>query len=176
MTALIVRTRRRFPQAPADVWPLLLNSRMAPSRSLWFRLGVPQPVECRVPDGRGGVGSERECVSIQGVVHQRILEWTPPSHLVFRLEWTDLAQARGVGGMRETFDLDPVDGATVVTRTTEVELRGAGNPFRRFVLWVGLKQVHRFVFRNWLRLSSRGGPSHSGPPPVSVPPMVTRRN
>jgi hypothetical protein len=38
-----------------------------------FRLGIPKPVQCRLPDGVGGVGARRECVSNRGV-HRYVFE------------------------------------------------------------------------------------------------------
>ena len=101
----------------------------------------------------GGVGEERECVSDQGVVRQRILEWEPPARLTFRMERSDLPQLRSVPELVDTFDLVHDARRTVVTRTTEVRLRGPLAPWRRFLLFLGLKQVHRYVFRNWRKLA-----------------------
>jgi len=118
-------------------------------------LGVPVPLECRLPDGHGGVGSERECVSDQGVVHQRILVWTPEKQLSFRMEQTDLYFRRFVREMVETFDLVPTTTGVTVVRTTKVWVRGRFALPKKFLLFVGLKQVHRHVFRNWQRLAER---------------------
>ena len=120
-----------------------------------FRLGVPQPIECRLPEGRGGVGSERECVSDQGIVHQRILEWEPESRLAFRMEWSELPSTRVVLDLQDTFDLVARDGGVSVSRTTRATLRPGFHPLERLGLFVGIKQVHRYVFRNWDR-SLRG--------------------
>jgi hypothetical protein len=160
MNNLAVRTRRSFPFSASVVWPLLCNSRMDGTSSLLFKLGVPQPLECRVPDGHGGVGSERECISDQGVVHQRILVWEPERCLSFQLERTDMNFQRFVTDVVDTFDLAPTNAGVVVTRTTTAGIRGRFQMVRKFVLFLSLKQVHRYVFRNWRRLAERRTPVH----------------
>lgn len=125
---------------------------MEHSNSLLFRLGVPQPIECRLPAG-DGVGAERECVSDQGTIHQRILVWTPESRLAFRMESLDVRSAQRVEEIEETFDLEPTVHGVSVTRTTRVQVHARMSFVQRFELRLGLKQVHRFVFRNWLRLA-----------------------
>jgi hypothetical protein len=151
---LTVRTRRSFHSPAAAVWPLLCSSRMSGSVHPWFKLGVPLPQECRLPAGHGGVGSERECVSDQGVVHQRILEWSPEAHLTFRMERTDLSYRRFVREMVESFDLVPTPRGVEVTRTTRVWVHGRPSRTRKWMLSLGIRRVHRFVFRNWERLAS----------------------
>jgi hypothetical protein len=152
---MTVRTRRTFHRPARAVWPLLCSSRMDVSTKPRFNLGVPHPVECRLPDGRGGVGSERQCVSDQGVVHQRILEWLPEKHLSFRMEQTDLHFQKFVREMVETFDLEATTTGVMVTRTTKVWVRGRFSLVKKFLLFIGLKQVHRYVFRNWSRLAEQ---------------------
>ncbi|MBG6066180.1 hypothetical protein [Micromonospora ureilytica] len=46
-----------------------------------------------------------------------------------------------------------VNGGTRVTRTTTVTVRGYGRLALEPALWVGLKSVHRFVFRNWQKMA-----------------------
>jgi len=150
---LVVRTSCRFRSPPATVWPLLYSSKMDRSSSLLFKLGVPQPLECRLTDGVGGVGGERECVSDQGVVHQRITAWTPEKELSFRMERTDVVSARLVREVEETFNLISTRRGLLVTRTTRVVLNGPCPLVTKIQLFVGLKQVHRYVFRNWQRLA-----------------------
>jgi len=161
MKAMVVRTTRSFPCPPRTVWTLMCNSRMDYARTLPFRLGVPQPVQCRVTDGHGGVGSERECISDQGVVNQRILVWAPERRLMFRMERTDMDFQRFVQDIVDTFDLVPSSSGVTVTRTTEVSTKGRFAIIHRFTLFVSLKQVHRFVFRNWLRLAKQATASPS---------------
>ncbi|HTS33843.1 MAG TPA: hypothetical protein VMI55_07925 [Thermoplasmata archaeon] len=157
-SALVVRTRRAFPRPAGTVWPLLCNSKMDGSHRLLFRLGVPQPLECRLPDGEG-VGHERECVSDQGVVHQRILTWAPETKLSFRMESNDLRWSRLVDGIEDTFDLQTTPTGVRVTRTTRVQVRPTASLFQRLGLRLGLKQVHRYVFRNWARLARLSDPN-----------------
>jgi hypothetical protein len=168
MKPLMVRTSQSFPGPVRTVWSLVCNSRMDGSSALLFKLGVPQPVECRLPDGHGGVGSERECVSDQGVVHQRILQWIPEKRLSFRMERTDLRFQRYVIEIVDTFDFNTSGARAGVTRTTQVWVKGPFQLLKKVALFLSLKQVHRYVFRNWRRLAERGtpspGPRDSGSP------------
>lgn len=153
MSGMAVETSQHFPGPASTVWPLLCNSHMDGSPRFWFRFGIPQPVECRLPDGHGGVGSERQCVSDQGIVHQRILEWIPEQRLLFRMEKTDLRFQRYVREIVDTFDLRVQGDGVTVTRRTEVALKGRLQWLKSFALYLSLKQVHRYVFRNWLKLA-----------------------
>lgn len=153
---MIVRTRRNLPYSASAVWPLLCSSEMNGSPALPFRLHAPRPIACRLPSGVGGVGEERECVTDRGRVRQRILEWTPPARLVFRMEQTDLAQLGSVAELVDTFDLAPGPRRTAVTRTTIVRFRRTVSFGRRFLLLLGLKEVHRYVFRSWRRSMEEG--------------------
>jgi len=159
MREMVIRTQQSFSSSASTVWSLICNSRMADESPLLFKLGIPQPVECRVPDGHGGVGSDRECVSDQGVVHQRILEWAPEKRLSFRMEWTNMRFQRYVSEILDTFDLVATNEGVGVTRTTQVWAKGRFQFLKRFVLFLCLKQVHRYVFRNWRRLANLGTPS-----------------
>ena len=152
---LVVRTRRRFSAPASRVWPLLCSSKMDGSTRLLFKLGVPRPIECRLPAGSGGVGGERECVSDRGTVRQRILEWDPERRLVFRMVSSDLASVTETSELRDTFELTPEPGGVAVTRTTEVTPKAEVSSVRRAELRVGIKQVHRYVFRNWIRLAEQ---------------------
>lgn len=153
---MIVRTRRNLPFSASAVWPLLCESEMHGAPALPFRLHAPRPIACRLPSGPGGVGGERECVTDQGRVRQRILEWAPPARLRFRMERTDLPQLRAVADLVDTFDLAPGPRSTVVTRTTVVRFRPPVSFARRFLLFLGLKEVHRYVFRSWRRAMEEG--------------------
>jgi hypothetical protein len=168
MNEMVVRTGQSFASPASTVWSLLCNSTMDDTTTLLFKLGVPHPVQCRVPDGHGGVGSERECVSDQGIVHQRILEWVPQQRLTIRVERTDLRIEKYVREMVETFDIVPTTAGVRVTRTTHVWTRGRFHLLKKFVLFFSLKQVHRYVFRNWRRLADRENraarPPRSGAP------------
>jgi hypothetical protein len=161
MRELVVRTRESFSCPAGTLWSLMCNSRMDDTSTLLFELGVPHPVQCRVVDGHGGVGSERECVSDQGVVHQRILVWEPEKCLSFRMERTDMEFGRYVREILDTFDLVSTGSGVVVTRTTRVWTKGRLQVLRRLPLFLSLKQVHRYVFRNWKRLAREGSPQRS---------------
>lgn len=118
-----------------------------------FKLGVPQPIQCRLPGGEGGVGKERECVSDQGVVHQRILEWVPPRRLSFELESSDIPFASHVEEMVDVFDLATDASGVEVTRQTSFSPKGPFRLLRGWLMALGIKQVHRYVFRNWDRMT-----------------------
>ena len=151
---MIVQTTWRFDQSPEVIWPLLCNSRMEPTGSCLFGLGVPQPEQCRLPDGQGGVGSTRQCISNKGTIEQRILVWDAPQRLSFRMEKTDLYFKPCVPNIVENFVLEELlTGGTRATRTTDVQVTGWFRWPKQVMLWMGLKKVHRFVFRNWARLA-----------------------
>lgn len=146
-----VQTTRRLLMSIDETWSRLCRSRMhQPARCPVFYLGVPKPVECRLPDGEGRVGATRECVSDKGSIRQEILVWNAPDELSFRLVETDLIVRHFVAVIEENFRLRALrNGRTEVTRTTTVEMRGGvrrlASPFVR----VALMSVHRYVFKNW---------------------------
>lgn len=149
---MLVRTRTVLPRPAESVWPLLCDSRVTLTpRCPVFRLGVPRPVECRLPEGVGGEGALRQCVSDQGSIRQRITEWRPPRRLTFHMEHTDLAFARCVDGLTDQFELRPLRAgtATLLTRTTRVEIRGRFRCLTQAAVYVGLKAIHRHAFRAW---------------------------
>jgi Polyketide cyclase / dehydrase and lipid transport len=153
-----VATSRVLPLPPEEAWRLLCDSRLElrPLCPVFF-LGVPRPHECALPSGDGAVGAERECRSEQGTVHQRITVWEPPTHLRFHMETTTLGFDSYLDELSDDFVLAPVAGGTRVTRTTTVVARGWLRPLRYAMVLVGLKTVHRFVFRNWQVTPRAGG-------------------
>ncbi|SDZ54031.1 Polyketide cyclase / dehydrase and lipid transport [Asanoa ishikariensis] len=155
---VIVRTRWVVPHPPEALWPALCDSRLElrPACPVFY-VGTPRPTQCRLPDGPGEVGAARQCVSEQGEVRQRITAWEPPARLAFRMESTNLGFHRFVDELGDVFELAPSGQGTSVTRTTTVTVRGFGRPALYPALWVGLKSVHRFVFRNWQKMSLPSG-------------------
>lgn len=154
-----IRSTVHFAEPPESVWPLLCESRMDTRRCAPFRLGVPKPVACRLPSGRGHEGAERQCVSERGVIRQRILEWSPPHRLRFAMESVEPNFLPGVTDLQETFTLEATGTGTRLTRTTRLHARGRAACFKAALMSVGLKFVHLYVFRNWrrtLRASSPG--------------------
>lgn len=147
-TSVIIR------QPAEKIWPLLCSSKMDGALCCPFRLGVPKPVECRLPAGQGGVGAERQCISTQGVIRQRITEWSPPNRLRFEMEDTNLYFRPCVSAIVEEFTLTEINGGTRLTRTTRVTVTGRMIPIKSLALGIGLKFVHLYVFRNWRRLSA----------------------
>ncbi len=158
MPEMTIRTGQSISGPASTVWSLLCNSRMDDTTTLLFRLGVPHPVRCRVPDGHGGVGSERECESDRGIVHQRILEWEPEKRLTIRMERTDLGIQKYVREMVETFDLVGISGGVRVTRTTRVWTHGRFRTLKKMVL------VLRSQAGSLVRLSKLAKIGRSGEP------------
>ena len=153
---MIVKTRWRFAQTPEQVWPLLCNSRMERTSSCLFGLGVPRPQQCRLPEGPGEKGSTRQCISDQGIIEQEILVWDEPQQLTFCMRKTDLFFKKCVPSIVEDFQLVSLPGGgTQATRTTTLEVTGWFRWAKMALLWLGLKKVHRFVFRNWVRLAGQ---------------------
>jgi hypothetical protein len=151
---MIIRTVWHFRQPPRVIWPLLCNARMEPTASCLFGLGVPQPEQCRLPEGHGGVGNTRQCVSDRGVIEQTILVWDEPHHLAFSMDRSDLYFRSCVPSIVDDFELVPTpQGGTRATRTTSVTVLGWFRWAKGTALRVGLKKVHRFVFGNWERLA-----------------------
>lgn len=143
-----------MPHPAEALWPALCDSRMElQPRCPVFYVGTPRPSTCRLPDGPGEVGAARQCVSEEGVVRQRITEWAPPARLAFHMESTDLGFHRFVDHLGDVFELEPRGRHTRITRTTTVTVRGRGYAVLYPALWVGLKSVHRFVFRNWQKMA-----------------------
>ena len=91
----------------------------------------------------------RVCISDQGGVGQRITRWDPPRVLAFEMVETDLFFARHVDAVREQFELEAVGEGTRIVRTTNLRLKSRAAWVRQLLLGVGVKQVHRYVFRNW---------------------------
>lgn len=120
----------------------------------FFSFGIPRPKMCRLPSGAGGAGQVRECVSDKGTIRQRILEWEDARRLCFEMTDTEMSFHRYVHKLVDSFDLEAVSAArTRVTRTTEVDLAGRFQAFRAIGLYLGLKAVHRYVFKNWALLA-----------------------
>lgn len=125
---------------------------MDPSIPAYFRQGITKPVECRLPDGQGGVGARRQCISNIGVIHQRITHWQAPEILRFQMEDTTLYFRPCVTAIAEEFVLEPVGTCqTKVTRTTDITVTGVGSYVKALVMCTGMKCVHRYVFRNWAK-------------------------
>ncbi len=153
-----VRTICTIDASPRVVWPLLCNSAMELRPSLCFLPGVPRPKACRLPSGVGGVGEPRECLSDKGRIEQRILEWQEPRRLCFEMIDSDMFFRTHVRTVVDSFDLEAVaTDRTRVTRTTEVVLAGRCRTLKSAAVYLGLKIVHRYVFKNWELLARSGG-------------------
>ncbi len=149
---MIVRTTAIIDKSPASLWQLLCSSSMDPRIPALFRLGIPKPVQCKLPDGVGGVGARRQCISDRGVVQQRITHWQEPELLRFQMEDTTLYFRPCVTAIVEEFVLEPVgEGRTKITRTTDITVTGFGKLAKGLIMCAGTKCVHRYVFKNWSR-------------------------
>lgn len=147
---MIIRTEFLLRNDPERIWPRLCQATMDTRRPCLFRFGIPKPVECRLPSGHGEVGATRECVSDHGTIQQRILEWVPPTRLKFEMVSTNLSFRQHVDTLVDTFELRSLEpGSTLVIRTSELHLHGPLAWIRAPGLWIGMKQVHRYVFQNW---------------------------
>ncbi len=147
---MIVRTTVVIAKPPEEVWTLLCNSRMDARIPLLFRFGIPKPVECRLPAGVGGAGQQRQCVSNLGTINQRITLWEDNKTLMFEMMNTDMSFGRYVASIEERFDLaSEGERQTKITRTTELKVKGWQGILRLPAFWIGLKNVHRYVFGNW---------------------------
>ncbi|MCF7733138.1 MAG: SRPBCC family protein [Akkermansiaceae bacterium] len=150
-----IRTSIVIRATPETLWPLLTNSSMDVPGC--FCLGLPQPVSCELPDGVGGIGSERRCISDRGVVVQRITEWAPPKHLQFEMVSTNHCWSTQVDSIREEFRVKQHIHGSRITRTTTI---AATKPFRcikELGFYLGLKRVHLYVFKNW-QAGTESGP------------------
>jgi hypothetical protein len=131
----------------AEVWPLLCGATMRLPPPLLFRLGVPQPVECRL----GTDGETRECVTRRGRVRQRILERRAPEVLSFERTGDTAGLRRWIRSMKDTFRLEEIDGGTRLRRRSELEPRIWAVPF----LWIALPAIHRYVNRNFKAIAEQ---------------------
>ena len=115
------------------VWARLCDAEMPATAPCEFRLGPfgpPRPLRCELPEGVGGVGATRRCVSERGTVLQRVTEWRTDERLAFEL-------APGAAG------------GTRLTRRTELVPRGPCPRLRGLALAVALRRVHRFTMRGF---------------------------
>ena len=139
---------------PQDVWAVLCDARMpltAPCEFRWGPLSPPTPVRCELPDGHGGVGTRRRCVTDRGTVEQQIVEWAVGERLAFELVAEDTGLSRHVRSMRDVFALEPAAaaGITLLTRSTELEAAGPCPRLRGLALSVAVRRVHRFTLRGF---------------------------
>jgi hypothetical protein len=89
------------------------------------------------------------------MIEQTISVWEEPHHLAYSMDRTDLYFRSWVPSIADDFELVATpDGGTRATRRTSVTVTGWFRWSKRAALWIGLKKVHRFVFRNWARLAT----------------------
>lgn len=135
------------------VWARLCDAEMPATVPCEFRLGPfgpPRPLRCELPEGVGGVGATRRCVSERGTVLQRVTEWRAGERLAFELIAEDAGLGAHVAAMRDVFELAPgAAGGTRLTRRTELLPRGPCPRLRGLALAVALRRVHRFTMRGF---------------------------
>jgi hypothetical protein len=147
-------TTKKFNASADRLWPLLFNSKMDDGQPCSLLCGLPKPVECRLADETGGVGHTRECISDKGTIQQTILEWEPNKKLKFELRETDIYFGPCVNSIVETFEIKAInEQEAYITRQTEFSVKPLLRPCLSIPLWIGLKSIHRYVFKNWARLS-----------------------
>jgi len=147
-------TTKTFNASAERLWPLLFSSKMDNNKPCYFLCGLPKPIECRLQDHEGGVGHIRECVSDKGIIKQTILEWEPNKKLKFELHETDIYFGPCVDSIVETFEIVPIGkDRAKISRQTEFEVKSALRPFISIPMFIGLKSIHHYVFKNWTRLS-----------------------
>ena len=150
-----VITSRYFSASSQQLWPLLFHSKMDEKQPCFFLCGLPKPLECRLVDDEGKVGATRECISDKGVIRQRIQEWEPNRKLKFELKETSLYFGPLVKSIVETFEIQKMEeGGSNLHRTTEFVVRKGFQPVLTLPMMIGLKAIHRYVFRNWRRLAT----------------------
>jgi hypothetical protein len=149
-----IKTTYKFTARAVELWPLLFNSKMDTKQPCYFLFGLPKPIECRLEDKDGGVGKTRECVSDKGVIKQNILEWEPNKKLSFELRETNIYFGPCVESIIESFELYQVnDSITKITRITKFGI-SKHKIFITIPMAIGLKSIHRYVFKNWDRIAA----------------------
>ena len=148
-----VTTTVEIEAAAAAVWVRLCDAEMPVTAPCEFRLGrfgPPRPLRCELPDGVGGVGAARRCVTDRGVVEQRVTDWVVNTRLAFEV----VAENSGLGphviAMRDVFDLRPIVGGGVqLTRRTELVPRGPCPRLRGAALGLAVRRVHRYTMQGF---------------------------
>ena len=152
---MTVQTKSSFAAEPEVLWPLLFGSKMDRKQPCFLLCGLPKPLECRLPDSRGGVGSTRECVSDKGVISQRITEWIPGEKLSFELVKTDIYFGPCMESIVESFHIRRFGPEqSEITRKTTFRVKRPFGIIAAVPMYIGLKAIHRYVFSNWKRLSA----------------------
>ena len=118
---------------------------METGQSCLSGLGIPQPEQCRLPDGGGAAGSNRQCISDRGIVEQEIPVWNKLRQLSFRMQKIDICFRHFVSDIVESFDLESgTHHRMTLTRSTHVTVRGQFRWFKQAMLYIGLKQCTSF--------------------------------
>lgn len=146
-------TSQKIKTTKEELWPLLFNSKMDGNKPCRFLMGLPKPMECKLGDKEGGVGKTRLCVSDKGIIKQNILEWYPNEKLVFEMKETDIYFGPCVESILESFTISTINSEWVkITRETEIHFK-KHSYFLIFPMYIGLKSIHKYVFKNWKNLA-----------------------
>ena len=138
------------------VWAALCDVEMPATAPCEFRLGrfgPPRPVRCELPNGPGGVGATRRCMSDRGTITQRVTEWAAGERLAFELMTEDAGLGVHVAAMRDVFELTVAGGGTRLTRRTELVPRGPCPRLRGLALGFAVRRVHRFTMRGFQQVA-----------------------
>jgi hypothetical protein len=147
-----IKTTYTYNTVPEHLWPLLFGSKMDKDKPCRFLFGLPKPMECKLENGKGGVGASRQCISDKGTIQQRILEWKPNEKLSFEMAETDIYFGPCIDSIIESFELKSINSTTTsITRTTEFKIK-YNQVYLVPPMYIGLKSIHNYVFKNWDRL------------------------
>lgn len=103
--------------------------------------------------GEGGVGQKCQCISNSGIINQRITHWDVPNFLRFLMQDTTLYFRPCVNSIQEEFVLVPIgDTKTQIACTTIIHVTGIASLAKGLIMIMGMKFVHRYVFKNWSRI------------------------
>ncbi len=135
-----------------QVWECLCNAKMQLSAPWWFKFGIPTPQQCLVIHKNEEIVTDRQCQTSQGVINQKITKWQPYDKLSFVPVSNNIGLSRYLKNMEDTFVLKSVDGKTLLTRLTRIEIDGMGAFLKGIVLKLILKQIHVFVMKNFKKI------------------------
>lgn len=152
LTPMKLKTTYNYNTTTENLWPLLFGSKMDKDKPCRFLFGLPKPMECKLEGETGGIGKSRQCISDKGTIQQRIIEWEPQKVLSFEMAETDIYFGPCVESIIESFHLQEMGtNKSSITRTTEFKLK-SNRFFLTIPIYIGLKNIHWYVFKNWNRI------------------------
>lgn len=135
------------------VWELLCDARLPLTAPCCFKIGVPTPESCTLVSEEGAVGAHRQCRTSDGVIHQRITEWSPPHQLGFELVSDTLGLERDIASMSDTFRVDRERDGCRLSRRTIFDTKGVLAAPKACVIRLSVWNIHRYVMRNFKHLA-----------------------